>query len=119
MPKGLDEPIYEPILQEIKTMPHVNIRKDGMADNEGHDAEWAEIVVGFDTIRKRNWRGLLFGETEPIANLEDVREHIQHTCGYRPVEANDRRLFYKIKERIDGKEKLLYCLEVSTVAIFI
>ncbi len=55
----------------------------------------------------------------PLANLEDIKGHIQHTCGYEPTDANDRRLFYKIKEKIDGKEKLLYCLEISTAVIFI
>lgn len=90
-----------------------------MADNEGRDTKWAEIVVGFDMRRKDGWRGVLPWETEPIANLEDVREHIQHTCGYEPNDANDRRLFYKIREKVDGEEKLLYCLEISTTPLFI
>lgn len=118
MTNGLDKPIYDPILQQIEKIPYVNIIEHGMADNKGYDIGWAEIIVGFDTRLKHGWRGWLLRKTETIANLEDIEGYIQHTCGYEPDNANDRRLFYKIKERIDGGEKL-YLLEISPAAFLI
>ena len=119
MTSKLDGLIYEPILHEIQRIPHVKIINHSMVDNKGHDTELAEIVVGFDIRKKYGWRGVLLGKTEPVVNLGDIMRHIQSACGHRPFDDNDRRLFYKIKEKIDGKEKLLYCLEISTTPLFI
>lgn len=110
--------LYELLLHEISTIPHVNVIKDGMVDNEGYDTELAEIVVGFDTRLKHGLRGRLLRKTEPIVNLKDIRRRIRYALHYFPTEANSIRLEYREKKESPG-QKLLDKVVISTTPLFI
>ncbi len=115
--------LYGLILHEIQTMgPDTRVRKHGNVEenyeSNGHNTNLAEIVVDFTTRRKKNWRGLLLREREPVVDIEDIRRRIRYALHYFPTEANSIRLEYQKKEE-SGGQKLLDKVVISTTPIFI
>ena len=114
--------LYEIILDEIKTIQNVRVVRHGIVEEDyksnGCNTNLAEIVVDFDTRRKKNWRGLLLREREPVIDIWDIRRRIRYKFNYSLTKANNVRLEYQEKKEYDG-QKLLDKVFISITPLFI
>ncbi len=115
--------LYGLILHEIQAMSlDTKVRKHGSVEenyeSNGCNTNLAEIVVNFATKRKKNWRGLLLREREPVVDIWDIRRRIRYKLNYFPTKVNDMRLEYQEKKEYDG-QKLLNKVVITTSPLFI